>query len=232
MTRHAVVLFSGGLDSTTALAWALREFTAVTALSIRYEQKHVVEVAMAEACAARLGVPLRVLDLPLKNWLHSALLDDDREIPVSLAETRAPGEVPVTYVPFRNGIFLALAAAYAESHDARHIVTGFNRVDSPDYPDTTNVFTRAMEAALNTGTSAVHGGERFVIHTPLAELCKKEIIELGLRLGADYSHSVSCYRGGEIPCGRCPSCDIRGRAFAELGLTDPLIQRLQKEGRL
>ncbi|MCX6555499.1 MAG: 7-cyano-7-deazaguanine synthase, partial [Candidatus Aminicenantes bacterium] len=118
-----------------------------------------------------------------------------------------------------------------ESHSCRHLVTGFNAIDSPDYPDTTVAFTRKMTAAINQGTSAGRGGAKFKVHTPLIALSKQEIIVLGFELGADYAYSISCYRGAERPCGRCPSCDIRARAFAGLGRQDPLLARLQKEGK-
>jgi len=226
-----VVLFSGGIDSTTALHWALGKFDPVRALTFDYGQRHRVEVGMAERAASSLGVACDVGRLPLRDLLRSALLDDGRPIPPSLAASRLEPGPPSTYVPFRNGIFLALAAAYGETRSCRHLVTGFNAIDTPDYPDTTADFRRKMQAAINQGTSAAKGGVRFRVHAPLLAMSKKEIIALGIKLGADYSHSVSCYRGGEIPCGRCPSCDIRARAFAELGRCDPLLERLRKEGK-
>jgi 7-cyano-7-deazaguanine synthase len=231
MNKGAVVLFSGGIDSTTALYWARGEFDPVRALIVDYGQQHRIEVEMAKKIAAHLGVTFDVVELPLRNLLSSALLADGRPIPASLAEARKEPGVPSTYVPFRNGIFLALAAAYAESRGCRHLVTGFNAIDTPDYPDTSAQFSRKMEAAINQGTSAGKGGAKFRVHTPLIALSKKEIIALGFELGADYAHSISCYRGAELPCGRCPSCDIRARAFAGLGRQDPLLARLQKEGK-
>ncbi len=231
MNNGAIVLFSGGIDSTTALHWALKRFDPVRALVVDYGQQHRIEVEMAKRTAARLGINCDVAALPLRGLLRSALLSDGRPIAVSLAESRQEAGVPSTYVPFRNGIFLALAAAYGESHDCRHLVTGFNSIDTPDYPDTTAGFSKKMQAAINQGTSASRGEAGFKVHTPLIALSKKEIIALGFELGADYSCAVSCYRGNEVPCRRCPSCDIRAQAFAELGRTDPLLERLRKEGR-
>lgn len=231
MKQGAVVLFSGGVDSTTALHWARRRFAPVFALVFDYGQSHRLEVEMARRIAAGLATGCEVATLPLAGLLRSSLLGDGRPIAASLRESRAEAGPPSTYVPFRNGIFLALAAAFAESRGLRRLVTGFNSVDSPDYPDTTAVFARRMQAAINSGTSAAGGGARFRVVTPLARLGKSDIIALGLRLGADYSYSISCYRGGEVPCGRCPSCDIRARAFAQLGRPDPLLLRLQKEGK-
>jgi 7-cyano-7-deazaguanine synthase len=232
MKEGAVILFSGGIDSTTALHWARRKFNGVRALIIDYAQKHCIEVLIARGIASEMGVPHDVLVMSLKNLLHSALLDDNLTIPESLAQACKEPGVPSTYVPFRNGIFLALAAAYGESHSCRHLVTGFNSIDSPDYPDTTASFSKKMAAAINQGTSASKGGAKFKLHTPLINLNKKEIIELGLSLGADYSYSLSCYRGREVPCGRCPSCDIRARAFGQLGLEDPLLARMKREGKI
>ncbi len=231
MNKGAVVLFSGGIDSTTALYWARKRFEPVRALIVDYGQQHRIEVEMAKRIAAGLGVDYEVVTLPLQNLLRSALLADGRAIPESLAAAREEPGMPATYVPFRNGIFLALAAALAESRDCRHLVTGFNAIDSPDYPDTGVAFTRKMTAAINQGTAANQGGEKFKVHTPLIARSKEEIIALGFALGADYSYSISCYRGAELPCGRCPSCDIRARAFAGLGRRDPLLARLHKEGK-
>jgi 7-cyano-7-deazaguanine synthase len=231
MNKGAIVLFSGGIDSTTALHWALKKFAPVRALIFDYGQLHHIEVEMAKRIAYTLGVGCDVVKLPLSGLVSSALLGDARPIAGSLAESRREPGPPSTYVPFRNGIFLALAAAFGESRGCFRLVTGFNSIDAPDYPDTTQAFARKMQAAINQGTSAAKGGFRFRIHVPLSALSKKDILALGFELGADYSHSVSCYRGGEVPCGRCPSCDIRARAFAELGRLDPLLERLSKEGR-
>jgi 7-cyano-7-deazaguanine synthase len=230
--EKAVVLFSGGLDSTTALYWAGREFAQATALIFNYSQRHHIEVEMAEKIAARLNVEYHKIELPLLNLARSALIDREAQIPESLAASKDKSGIPFTYVPFRNGIFLSIAAAFAESRGIYHLVTGFNCIDTPDYPDTTEAFTRKMEAAINQGTSAAIKDFKFTIHTPLIEKTKKEIVEFGLQLGADYSYSVSCYRGDEIPCLACPSCDIRSAAFKELGMEDPLIGRLKKEKRL
>jgi 7-cyano-7-deazaguanine synthase len=229
MKQSALILFSGGIDSTTALYWARRRFAPVTVLTVAYGQRHGLETDMAEKTARHLDVPFVRLELPLASFLESALLDENRAIPDSRAAAKKEKDVPDTYVPFRNGIFLAVAAAWAETRGVRHLVTGFNAVDTPDYPDTTARFTRRMQAALNAGTSAALDGRKFRIHAPLLALSKTDIIRLGLKLKADYSRSISCYRGAETPCGRCPSCDIRGRAFAELGVEDPLLARLRRE---
>jgi 7-cyano-7-deazaguanine synthase len=230
--EKAVVLLSGGIDSTTALYWALRNFQQTDAIIVDYRQRHSIEVQMAQRIAKQLNISAQTIDFPLKDIVYSALIDTDKTIPDSLAQSKNEEGVPYTYVPFRNGIFLSLAAAYAESRDIRHLITGFNLIDTPDYPDTTQAFTDKMEAAINQGTSASITGKSFKIHAPLIGKTKKEIIEMGMELNTDYSFSVSCYRGNEIPCLKCPSCDIRNSAFNQLGMEDPLITRLKKEGKL
>ena len=230
--KGSVILFSGGLDSTTALYWAKKNFSNVLALIFDYSQKHNIEVAMAKKTAESVNIKYHVIDFPFKHIVYSALIDEERDIPESLATSKNDAGVPFTYVPFRNGIFLSLAAAFAESRGISDLVTGFNLIDTPDYPDTTEDFTKKMEAVINQGTSASITGKQFKIHTPLIARSKKEIIELGLELQADYSYSVSCYRGREVPCLRCPSCDIRSSAFTQLGMEDPLITRLKREGKL
>ncbi len=229
--EKALILFSGGLDSTTSLYWAREQFGDVAALVFSYSQKHDIEVKMAEKIARRLGIRYHVVDFSLKELAKSALIDENKEIPPSFQEAKDGEGIPYTYVPFRNGIFLSIAAAYGESHGFYNLVTGFNQIDTPDYPDTTETFTQKMEDAINQGTFASAGKFRFQLHTPLVRMTKVEIIRFGLKMGADYSYSVSCYRGGEIPCLACPSCDIRNGAFIECGLEDPLIQRLKKENR-
>jgi len=226
-----VVLFSGGLDSTTALAWALDRYDRVNALTFDYGQRHRVEIALARKTARRLGVPHRVLKVDLRPIGGSALTDPAVPLPRSLRPTSPGGGPPSTYVPFRNGIFLALAAAWAETRGLRDLVCGFHVADSPDYPDTTNAFVRAMENAVRAGTKAAFGGPPPRIVAPLIGLGKPDIIRLGLGLGADYAHAVSCYAGAERPCGACSACRLRARAWKTVGLEDPLIARLRKEGR-
>jgi 7-cyano-7-deazaguanine synthase len=229
--NQCVVLFSGGIDSTTVLYWALAKGRDVQALTFDYGQRHNVEVRLARRTSRKAAVPQTILKIDLHQVGGSALTDKAIKLPryKKLAEMK-PGP-PATYVPFRNGILLALAAAWAEARGILEIVCGFNIIDSPDYPDTRRSFVRAMEKAVNAGTKAAFGGEKIKITAPFVQMKKSEIIRLGLSLGADYSHSVSCYAGGEIPCGACSSCLLRERAFAEAGVPDPLIQRLRKEGR-
>ncbi len=230
--EKAVILFSGGLDSTTALYWAKQRFGTVYTMLVDYSQKHNIEVEMARKVCQNLGVESHVIHFPLKDIVYSALIDENKEIPDSMATSKDEEGVPHTYVPFRNGIFLSLAAAFAESRGIFNIVTGFNLIDTPDYPDTTEAFTKKMEAAINEGTSASITGRTFRVHIPLIGKTKKEIVELGISLDADYSYSITCYRGNEIPCLKCPSCEARNNAFKKLDMEDPLITRLKKEGKL
>jgi 7-cyano-7-deazaguanine synthase len=228
----SVVLFSGGIDSTTALYWALAKGPSVHALSFDYGQRHRVEIRMARKLVRKIGIPQTIFKLDLKQVGGSALTDSSIEVPRynNLSQIK-PGP-PATYQPFRNGVLLALTAAWGEPRGFTEIVCGFNVIDSPDYPDTRPAFAKAMEKAINAGTRAAFGRPPMKISTPLIGMKKSAIIRLGTSLHADYSYSISCYAGEEIPCRSCSACLLRERAFAETGFEDPLISRLKKEGRL
>lgn len=229
--KSCVVLFSGGIDSTTALYWARRRYGAVAALSFDYGQRHRVELTMARKAARRLRIPHQVIKVDLRQIGGSALTDGRLSLPeFRRAEEVGPG-VPVTYVPFRNGILLSLAAAWAETNCVSDIVCGFNTLDSPNYPDTRAAFVAAMEKAVVLGTGASARDLRLRIRAPFIRLKKSEIIRRGLALGADYSYSISCYAGGEVPCGKCSACRLRQRAWREAGAKDHLLLRLAKEGK-
>jgi 7-cyano-7-deazaguanine synthase len=226
-----LVLFSGGLDSTTALAWARARYDRVQALTFDYGQRHRVEVSLARKAARRLGVPHSVLKVDLRQVGGSALTDPAIPLPRSVRRSHRSAGPPTTYVPFRNGIFLALAAAWAEARGIRDLVCGFHVADSPDYPDTTRAFVRAMQRAIREGTKAAFGGPKTRVIAPLLGLSKVSIIRKGLSLGVDYSYSVSCYSGCQAPCGTCSSCRLRARAWKALDREDPLLVRLRKEGK-
>ncbi len=229
----AVVLFSGGIDSTTALYWALSRYAKVHALTVNYGQRSQAEVRLARRFVRGLGIPHAILKADLRQIGGSALTDPSIPLPGIKRQAKRPAAgLPATYVPFRNGILLALAAAWAEVNRVSDIVCGFHVLDSPGYPDTREPFVKAMEKAVNAGTGAALGGTRTRILAPFIRLGKSEIIRRGLRLEADYAFAVSCYAGGEIPCGRCSSCLLRKKAWREAGAEDPLIVRLRKEGRL
>jgi 7-cyano-7-deazaguanine synthase len=227
----AVVLFSGGIDSTTALYWARAHAGKTSALTIDYGQRHRLEVAMSQKTAANIQVSQKIIHIDLRQLGGSALTDTNIPLPeYDHIEELADG-VPATYVPFRNGILLSLAAAWADVISAEAVICGFNVIDSPNYPDTREAFVRAVEKAVNLGTRSSESGRNLQILAPFIKMSKARIIGEGLRLGADYSFSISCYAGGELPCGRCSSCLLRQKAWAEAGVEDHLIQRLTKEGR-
>ncbi|MGE3165428.1 MAG: 7-cyano-7-deazaguanine synthase QueC [Planctomycetota bacterium] len=225
MARRAVVLTSGGLDSATVLAIARAEGYEVTALTFRYGQTHSIEVERARVVARQQHVAEHlVLDLPLGVVGGSALLGDG-EIPDEPAGVAGSGTIPTTYVPARNLIFLALAVAVGEARSARDLFLGVNAVDFSGYPDCRPEFIESFARTANLGTrdGATHDEPWFRVHMPLVDLRKSEIILRGSKLGVDYSTTVSCYRADALgrACGRCDSCGIRRRGFAEAGLADP-----------
>jgi 7-cyano-7-deazaguanine synthase len=220
----AVVLLSGGLDSTTLLALASAEGYAIHALTFRYGQRHAHEVAAARRVAERFAVRQHVVaDIDLRLFGGSALTAD---VPVpkdrSLSELGAG--VPVTYVPARNTIFLSFALAWAEVLGAREIFIGVNALDYSGYPDCRPEYIRAFERMANLATrAAVEGRVTIEIKTPLMELTKRGIIELGQRLGVDYALTTSCYDPAPdgAACGHCDACQLRLRGFREAGTSDP-----------
>jgi 7-cyano-7-deazaguanine synthase len=220
MTR-AVVLLSGGLDSTTALAVATSQGFRCYALTMRYGQLHDIELEAARRVADRAGVAEhRVLALDLAPLAPSALTSPAIAVPKdrALADIGAPGDVPVTYVPARNTVLLALALSWAESLEAHDLFVGVNVLDASGYPDCRPEFIRAFEAVANVGTRS----KGFRVHAPLIDLTKADIIRLGLSLGVDYGLTHSCYDpidGGA--CGRCDACQLRRKGFTEAGVTDP-----------
>jgi 7-cyano-7-deazaguanine synthase len=228
----AVVLFSGGIDSTTAIYWARKRYEELSALSFDYGQRHSVELILARRLTSRLRLPHRVLKVDLAQVGGSALTDPSISLPLFGRSWEIGPGVPATYVPFRNGIFIALASAWAEANGVDDIVCGFNTIDSPNYPDTRSSFVRAMQRAIDLGTAASLKGRRIRIVAPFIRMKKSEIIRLGLSLGADYSFSISCYSGKEVPCRRCSSCLLRKRAWEEAGTNDHLLTRLRKEGKI
>jgi len=226
------VLFSGGIDSTTALFWALARSSSVTALTFDYGQRHRIEIEVGTKLTQNLKLPHELLSIDLAQIGGSALTDPQISLPQDEKIDKMKKGPPATYVPFRNGIFLAIAAAWAEVHESRDLVCGFNTIDSPDYPDTRTPFVNAMENAINLGSSAAFSPEKFKLHAPYVQEKKSEIIRQGLGLGADYAYSISCYSGQEVPCYKCSSCLLRQQAWREAGHEDHLLKRLKKEGQI
>lgn len=224
--RRAVVLLSGGLDSATALAVARDDGFEPYALSFRYGQRHAVELESAGRVASAAGVAHHVIaDIDLRVFGGSALTDGSLDVPHHDSVDQLDDGIPITYVPARNTIFLAFALAWAEVVGAADVFIGVNALDYSGYPDCRPEYIRAFENMANLATRAAVAGERRIrIHTPLMELTKVQIIQLGLRLGVDYSRTHSCYDpvGGRA-CGTCDSCLLRERGFAENGLADPAV---------
>ena len=221
--KKAVLLLSGGLDSTTLLALATSEGYAIHALSFRYGQRHAAELAAAQKIAERYSVVQHVVtDIDLRVFGGSALTADI-DVPKDRA-MNGDAAIPVTYVPARNTIFLAFALAWAEVLGAAEIFIGVNALDYSGYPDCRPEFIEAFEKMARLATrSGVEGTAPVTIRTPLIDLSKKEIIELGLKLGVDYSLTTSCYDPGAAgeACGHCDACQLRLRGFEEAGSRDP-----------
>ncbi|MBW8307020.1 MAG: 7-cyano-7-deazaguanine synthase QueC [Thiobacillus sp.] len=217
--KPAVVLLSGGLDSATVLAIARETGYACHALSLDYGQRHNAELAAAARVAASLGaVEHRVLKLGLSDIGGSALTDASIAVP----ESPTAG-IPVTYVPARNTVMLALALAWAEVLGSRDIFIGVNAVDYSGYPDCRPEFIAAFEEMANLATRAGVEGARLRVHAPLQHLSKAQIIQRGRELGVDYAQTVSCYQAdtGGLACGRCDACRLRREGFLAAGVPDP-----------
>jgi 7-cyano-7-deazaguanine synthase len=218
----AVVLLSGGLDSSTVLYQAKADGYECYALSFDYQQRHRRELNSAEAIARCAGVKeYQVVNFDLRQWGGSALTDD-----IDLPENRSLDEmsenIPITYVPARNTIFLSFGLSYAEATGAERVYVGVNALDYSGYPDCRPDYIQAMQQVFNLGTKQGREGQAIEIVTPLINLKKTAIIELGNQLGVPWEKTWSCYAGGDAACGACDSCLLRLAAFAELGLQDPL----------
>ena len=221
---RAVVLLSGGLDSYTAAAAAKRDGYDLYALTISYGQRHAQEIASARRVAAALAVARHIeVELSLSQFGGSALTGS---VAVPKDRDLETADIPVTYVPARNTIFLSLALAWAEVLETSTLVMGVNAIDYSGYPDCRPEFVDAFERLANTATRAGVSGQRFRILTPLIQLTKAQIISLGLSLGLDYGLTHSCYDPlpDGRPCRRCDSCRLREAGFAALGETDPLLR--------
>lgn len=225
----AVVLLSGGLDSSTVLAMAREQGFAPYALSFRYGQRHLFELEAAQAIAARVGVARHVIaQIDLREFGGSALTADDIAVPKGRSAPEMGSGIPVTYVPARNTVFLSFALAWAETLGAQDLFIGVNALDYSGYPDCRPEYIAAYETMANLATRAgVEGGARLKIHTPLIAMSKAQIVREGLRLGVDYSITSSCYDPGAEgrPCGQCDACLLRAKGFAEAGVADPLLLR-------
>jgi 7-cyano-7-deazaguanine synthase len=246
--KRAVVLLSGGVDSSTTLAIARAEGYELYSLSFDYGQRHIIELNSAAKVAKALGVRKHLVTRFNMRDIGGSALTDDIEVPKQSAEARKSGSaevrsselIPITYVPARNTIFLSFALAWAEVIEAPDIFIGANAVDYSGYPDCRPEYLKAFETMANLATKvSVEGKIRFSVHAPLLSLTKSEIIEKGRALGLDYSLTWSCYdpqpassenlkagnaEGGRyLPCGRCDSCLFRGKGFKDAGMKDPAV---------
>lgn len=222
--KKAIVLLSGGLDSSTALYVAKKEgFDELYALTFEYGQKHDREIRSASAIAKAVGVKEhKIVRLMLNAWKGSSLTDPDVVIQDGNADRT---DIPDTYVPARNMVFLSVAASYADALDITDIFIGVSEMDYSGYVDCREEFIRSMEQTINLGT--VLGAEKkqkITIHAPFLRMTKADEVKWGTELGVDFSLTWSCYRGGEKPCGTCDSCLLRARAFEEAGIVDPLVK--------
>lgn len=223
--KKAIVLLSGGLDSTIALYLAQsRGFGEIYALTFEYGQKHDKELKSAIAIAKAAGVKEhKIVNLSLNQWKGCSLTDQDMEIGDGDVNR---SDIPATYVPARNMVFLSVAASYADALGITDIFIGVSEVDYSGYVDCREEFIQAMENAINLGT--VLGAEKkqkITLHAPFMHMTKAEEIKLGVRLGVDFGLTWTCYRGDEHPCGTCDSCLLRAKAFAEAGVEDPTVSK-------
>jgi 7-cyano-7-deazaguanine synthase len=222
--KRAVVLLSGGIDSTTTLAIAIAEGYEAYALSFDYGQRHQIEMEAARRVANSLGAnEHRTTSIDLRVFGGSALTDNVA-VPKQRSETEISNGIPVTYVPARNTVFLAYGLAWAEVIPVNDIFIGVNAIDYSGYPDCRPEFIEAFENLANVGTKAAVEGRRFQIHAPLITLSKADIIRKGFDLGVDFSFTHSCYdpRAEGLACGECDSCLLRLKGFREAGITDPI----------
>ena len=222
--KRAVVLLSGGLDSATVLAIAHEQDYECHCLSVDYGQRHRAELRAAARVAEALGARAhRVVTIDLTTFGGSALTDESIAVPVD----GATEGIPVTYVPARNTIMLSLALAWSEVLAAHHIFFGANAVDYSGYPDCRPAYVRAFESMANLATRAAVEGGTLVVHTPIIDLGKADIIRRGCALGVDYALTVSCYQADDngLACGRCDSCRLRKAGFTAAGIADPTRYR-------
>ena len=218
VNKKALVLFSGGLDSTTMLAMVKSDGYEITALTINYNQRHVSEIEFSKKSLTQLQINKQIIfDLDLSKIGGSALTDN---IPVPIDSN---DNIPTTYVPARNTIFLSLASSFAERLNISDIFIGANIIDYSGYPDCRPEFIKSFEKTINLGTKLGVEGSHFRIHTPLIKMTKAEIITKGHSLGVDYSLTLSCYNPTDsgLACGKCDSCKFRKDGFKDAGLPDP-----------
>lgn len=216
------MLLSGGLDSATVLYWALAQGYRIRALAFEYGQRHRREVASARALCRRAKVPLQLVSIKLP-WGGSSLLDKKSPLPGVKDPGKIGKEIPSTYVPGRNTLFLGYGLSFAEADGARAVMIGANALDYSGYPDCRPDFIAAMSKVFKLGTRAGRQGRPIKIAAPLLKMTKSQIIKLGIKLDVPYELTWSCYKGGQKPCGTCDSCLLRARGFSQAGKKDPAL---------
>lgn len=222
--KKAVVILSGGLDSTVCMSIAKSEGYKVFPLTFAYGQRHSKEVEHAKQVVEYYGCGRHlIIDIDFFKAIgNSALTSSDIDVPTSRTPSQFGKDIPVTYVPFRNAIFLSMATGYAESIEAEKIFIGVNALDYSGYPDCRPQFIQAFQNAVTLGTGAVEKGVPIIIEAPLLNLTKAEIVKLGLQHGAPLHLTTSCYQGREKACGKCDSCLLRLKGFKDAGVDDPI----------
>ncbi|MCU0711381.1 MAG: 7-cyano-7-deazaguanine synthase QueC [Pirellula sp.] len=226
-SNRAVILLSGGLDSATCLAIAKSQGFVPYAISFRYGQRHRIELERAASVARHLGAADHIIiDIDLAKLGGSALTDRNIAVPKHQSVDQIGSEIPLTYVPARNTVFLSYALAWAEVLESKDIFIGVNALDYSGYPDCRPEYISAFARMANLATKRGVEGNQLTIHAPLIQLTKAQIIERGLGLGVDYGLTISCYDPAEdgTPCGRCDSCLLRAKGFSELGSIDPALK--------
>lgn len=250
MRKVGVVLLSGGLDSTTVAAFARKQGCELTAITVHYGQKHSKELESARKVAEVLGIRQKVVDASFFNklaWYSALTSQGDPGVPKRRGKKEMAEDIPITYVPLRNTFLITLAAAFLESEVLSLIENGkvdpaeldasifiaANAIDYSGYPDCRPEYYQRITGALFEGSKlGTQYGKSMNIQTPIISRTKAEIVKLGMELGAPLEYTWSCYEGSEVPCGECDSCILRARGFAEAGYEDPLLVRLEKEGKI
>jgi len=224
MTKKAIALLSGGMDSVTAAAMVKKQGYDIYALTVSYGQRHAREIESAKRLAIWLGAKEHeVVDLPISRLLRSSLMNPEED--VTSDEKTIGKKIPATYVPGRNAILLAIAAAWAESIGAEAIVMGVNVVDYSGYPDCGQNFIDAFSNLVKVSTRGGMEGHPIEILTPITKMSKADIVRKGTELGVPFKETWSCYKGGGEPCGVCDSCILRKKGFSAVGIPDPAISK-------
>ncbi|WP_034337827.1 7-cyano-7-deazaguanine synthase QueC [Deinococcus misasensis] len=227
MSKKAVVLLSGGLDSSTTAAIAqLEDGFDVTALSFRYGQRHTIELEQAQKIAQHFGLKHFVVDVNIAQWGGSALTDESIDVPTHGTED---GTIPPTYVPGRNTVFISIGLSLAEAIEAERVYLGINAVDYSGYPDCRPEYLSAFQTLADLATKAGLEGKGAKLHAPLVLMTKVDIVKKALELGVPIDQTWSCYQGGSEPCGVCDSCRIRDKALIEAGRPDLATKHAQRE---